>query len=66
MNIKVNAKDREIRDGITLEDFLADSEISAENNLILLNGDALEKDAVSTYTLKDGDNLDILCFAGGG
>ena len=65
MKIKVNGHEIEIKDNSTIADFVKERNIEGifaiEKNLEIIN-----KDRYETEILKEGDNIELVGFAGGG
>ncbi len=65
MKIKVNGCEIEIKDNSTIADFVKERNIEGifaiEKNLEIIN-----KDRYETEILKEGDNIELVGFTGGG
>ena len=65
MKIKVNGHEIEIKDNSTIADFVKERNIEGifaiEKNLEIIN-----KDRYQTEILKEGDNIELVGFTGGG
>lgn len=65
MKIKVNGHEIEIKDNSTMADFVKERNIEGifaiEKNLEIIN-----KDRYETEILKEGDNIELVGFTGGG
>ncbi|HIS53576.1 TPA: sulfur carrier protein ThiS [Candidatus Galligastranaerophilus gallistercoris] len=65
MKIKVNGHEIEIKDNSTIADFVKERNIEGifaiEKNLEIIN-----KDRYETEILKEGDNIELVGFTGGG
>ena len=65
MNVKVNGDDREIADGETLRALVARFNLVPEKVAIELNRRLARPDKYD-LPLKDGDEIEIVTFVGGG
>jgi len=66
MRIKLNGESYESPDDITVADLLKRLEIEQPRVAVELNLDILPKDEYETTGLKEGDQLEIVHFVGGG
>ncbi|MCL5257537.1 MAG: sulfur carrier protein ThiS [Chloroflexi bacterium] len=64
--IRVNGKDRELREETNLADFLSAFQVDPRRVVVELNGDILPRDSYGTVLLKPGDVLEVVHFVGGG
>ena len=63
----LNGKETEFSEGETLQSFLRSRKPGVKNLIIEWNGRILtEKDPLETFTLKDGDTLNLFSMVGGG
>ena len=63
----LNGKETEFSEGETMQSFLQTRKPGVKNLIIEWNGKILtEKDPLETFTLKDGDTLNLFSMAGGG
>lgn len=63
----LNGKETEFAEGENLQSFLRSRKAGAKNLIIEWNGKILtEKDPLETFTLKDGDTLNLFSMVGGG
>ena len=65
MNIKVNGEDRQVSDGTTVQHLL-DEVRPGVAVAVLVNDDVVTAAQRTTRVLKDGDQVAVLIFAGGG
>ena len=65
MNIKVNGTEREITDGLTVAQLIAQHNLAPEKVAVELNRRLIRIERYDT-TLKDGDEIEIVTFVGGG
>jgi cysteine synthase A len=66
IRIKINGKQEEVVDALTVGKLLADKEIEPRMVSVELNGDILDREKFDTAALADGDALELLFFMGGG
>ena len=63
----LNGKETEFVEGENLQSFLQTRKPGVKNLIIEWNGKILtEKDPLETFTLKDGDTLNLFSMVGGG
>ncbi len=63
----LNEKETEFVEGENLQSFLRSRKPGVKNLIIEWNGKILtEKDPLETFTLKDGDTLNLFSMVGGG
>jgi len=63
----LNGKETEFSEGENLQSFLQTRKPGVKNLIIEWNGKILtEKDPLETFTLKDGDTLNLFSMVGGG
>jgi len=63
----LNGKETEFSEGETMQSFLQTRKPGVKNLIIEWNGKILtEKDPLATFTLKDGDTLNLFSMVGGG
>jgi thiamine biosynthesis protein ThiS len=65
MKIIVNGQPRDLADGATIHMLLAESKLSPEKVAVELNRRLLRGEKYDT-ALKDGDEVEIVTFVGGG
>ncbi len=66
MYIICNGKKEAIEIGYTLDQLLADHQLSPEMVVAEVNQKIIEKDLYSTLKLTDGDTVELIRFVGGG
>ncbi len=64
--MKVNGKETEIENGITLKEFLETSGYNPEKIAVELNGEISPRKTYGDVVLKNSDKLEIVSFVGGG
>jgi sulfur carrier protein len=66
MKIVVNGEIREFNEGSTLSEILNELSLNGKVMAAAVNMEIVKQDNWSTYTLNDGDKLELLDFVGGG
>ena len=64
--MRVNGKETELKSSITLAEFLAAHNYRAELVAVERNGQSVPRAEFGAAVLKDGDELEIVSFVGGG
>jgi sulfur carrier protein len=62
----VNGEEREVTDGITVEDLLGLLDIDRVNVVVERNDQVVERDRFAAVTLEPKDRIEIVRFVGGG
>lgn len=63
--IKVNGSQKEISD-ITVKELILKESYNTKRIAVEVNGDIVPKAQYDSFVLKDGDNIEIVSFVGGG
>lgn len=63
--VKVNGETMDIS-GITLAEYLKSADYDSERVAVERNHDIVPKALYSTTVLKDDDEIEVVCFVGGG
>ncbi|MDR3162725.1 MAG: sulfur carrier protein ThiS [Helicobacteraceae bacterium] len=66
IRITVNGEAREAKDGITILELMIKLEAAARVAAVALNGEVVKKEAYDRTLLRDGDDIELLAFVGGG
>jgi sulfur carrier protein len=66
MNITLNGKTKEIGDNITISQLLDEVDLHPQQVAVEVNREIVKRDRFEEHQLSDGDELEILCFVGGG
>jgi thiamine biosynthesis protein ThiS len=66
MRVTVNGDVRELRDGVTVEEFVRELGFAARRIAVEVNLDVLPRAAYGTRRLREGDVVEIVQFIGGG
>lgn len=64
--VKVNGKEVNNANGISLEELLIREGYSLEKTVVELNGEIMSKAQYKQTNIKDGDSLEVISFVGGG
>lgn len=64
--VKVNGKEVNNANGISLEELLIREGYSLEKTVVELNGEIMPKAQYKQTNIKDGDSLEVISFVGGG
>lgn len=64
--MKVNGEFLNLQTQITLANFLTTQNYSADKVAVELNGTIVPKTKFNSTTLKNSDEIEIVCFVGGG
>jgi len=66
MKIRINGEDKEIADGLNVVHLLEQLQIRAGRVVVELNRNIVPREVHGSTLLKEGDNLEIVHFVGGG
>lgn len=66
MRVTLNGEARDLREGITVSDLIADLGLMQRRIAVELNRAILPRDDYSQRALRDGDVVEIVHFIGGG
>ncbi len=66
MKLKINGKDMDLEDGLTVEALLVKTGIKPVGIAVELNREIVPKSAHNSRRLNDGDVLEIIKMVGGG
>lgn len=67
MKIKVAGEDKEVKDGITIEELIKQENVETpEYVTVSINDEFAKREDFPTQQLKDGDSVEFLYFMGGG
>ena len=66
MKIKINGKEEQLQDGISVADLLKSRKIRVEMVSVELNDAILHRDQFPMASLKEGDRVEFLYYMGGG
>lgn len=64
--VKINGKEVDNTNGISLEELLIREGYSLEKTVVELNGEIMPKAQYKQTNIKDGDSLEVISFVGGG
>ena len=66
INIKLNGKDKQIREGITIQGLLEEMDFQSKMFVVEKNLEILPKEHYDSYIIAKGDCIEIVGFFGGG
>lgn len=66
MRVKVNGQEADLENGMNLENLIVFYRLKRDQVVVELNRKVPAKDAYATTFLKDGDEVEIVKFLGGG
>jgi sulfur carrier protein len=66
MRVHVNGEEREIDEGVTLEQLLDRLEVKRERVAVEVNAEVVRRAQHGSTMLKAGDQIEIVTFVGGG
>lgn len=66
MQIRLNGKDHEVREGITVTQLLEELKVHPDRVAILVNQEIVKKASYASTTLKGGDRVEVLTVMAGG
>lgn len=66
MEIMLNGERKQVQDGLTVAKLLEQFSIQPERVVVEVNLTVLKREQVSTTVLKEGDQVEIVHFVGGG
>ncbi len=66
MIIRINGKDNEVAPDLSVAQLLEDLEIRPGRVVVELNAEVVSRDAHGATQLKEGDEVEIVHFVGGG
>jgi sulfur carrier protein len=65
MRVKVNGEDRDVADGLDINGLIAEHHLTPDKVAVELNRRLVRRDKYGTV-LKEGDQIEIVTFVGGG
>ena len=66
MKIVCNGKDREVRQGISVEEFILELDLSPDTVVVELDGRIVLREDYQAEVLRDGSVMELIRFVGGG
>ncbi len=66
MNLTINGKEMELPEGMTIAAFLEDKSLQARSVVVEVNRSIVERENFTSHVLRDGDEVEIMRFIGGG
>ena len=64
--MKVNGKEMNLEDGITIEELLSKIKINKDRVVVEVDGVIVLKDEFSSFKLKENNTIEVVSFVGGG
>ncbi|MDY4079403.1 MAG: sulfur carrier protein ThiS [Clostridium sp.] len=64
--MKVNGKEMNLEDGITIEELLSKIKINKDRVVVEVDGVIVIKDEFSSFKLKENNTIEVVSFVGGG
>jgi sulfur carrier protein len=66
ITVRLNGETREVPEGLSVEELLLHLELHPKLVVVEHNGDILRRDGYAAAPVRDGDNLELVHFVGGG
>jgi sulfur carrier protein len=66
ITVRLNGETREVPEGLSVENLLLHLELHPKLVVVEHNGDILRRDGYAAAPVRDGDNLELVHFVGGG
>ncbi|MFQ5840325.1 MAG: sulfur carrier protein ThiS [Candidatus Methylomirabilales bacterium] len=66
VRIRVNGKDQEIPEGMTVEGLLGELQILPHRVAVQVNLDIIKRERYADVVLREGDHVEVLTFMAGG
>ncbi|HEV2734644.1 MAG TPA: sulfur carrier protein ThiS [Longimicrobiaceae bacterium] len=66
ITVRLNGEAREVPEGLSVEKLLLHLELHPKLVVVEHNGDILRRDGYGAAQVRDGDNLELVHFVGGG
>lgn len=66
MQVTLNGEKRELADGVTVGKLIEDLGLGGRRLAVEVNLEILPRTAYATHALRDGDNVEVVHFIGGG
>ncbi len=66
MHVKINGKENELGDSITITQLLNEFNLQPQQVAVEVNREIIKRDQFETYVIANGDDIEILRFVGGG
>ena len=64
--MKVNGKEMNLDDGITIDELLSKIKINKDRVVVEVDGVIVIKDEFSSFKLKENNTIEVVSFVGGG
>ncbi len=66
MRVTLNGEERELAEGVTVQDLIVDLELTKRRLAVEVNREIVARDRFTERALADGDVVEIVHFIGGG
>ena len=66
MQLKINDIDKEFEEGITIDQIMQRLQVKDKVMAVAVNMDIVKKDSWNSFVPKEGDEIEMLHFVGGG
>jgi sulfur carrier protein len=66
VHLTVNGEERALEESLTVADLVAQLGLSQRRIAVEVNRDIVPRDVYATWTLRNGDDVEIVHFIGGG
>ena len=64
--MKVNGKEMNLKDGITIDELLSEIKFNKERVVVEVDGVIVSKDDFKSFKLTENNTIDVVSFVGGG
>ncbi|MFQ5666076.1 MAG: sulfur carrier protein ThiS [Candidatus Binatia bacterium] len=66
MRVTVNGEPQSLADGLTIADLISQLGLTQQRIAVEVNREIIVREAYATHTLREGDQVEIVNFVGGG
>jgi sulfur carrier protein len=64
--VKVNGKEMNLKDGITIDELLSEIKFNKERVVVEVDGVIVSKDDFKSFKLTENNTIEVVSFVGGG
>ena len=64
--MKVNGKEMNLKDGITIDELLSEIKFNKERVVVEVDGIIVSRDDFDSFKLKENNTIEVVSFVGGG
>lgn len=64
--MKVNGKEMNLKEGITIDELLSDIKFNKERVVVEVDGIIVSRDDFDSFKLKENNTIEVVSFVGGG